>query len=144
MNLLDSIKLFRPVGGSTVGDGGPGATTFIDTQGWQGVLFLFTGTSGVASSGTVIIQQSSAASTGLGIMQSTFSNKIHSSTSTRKVGAIDVYRPIKRYVRLSLLTCTGIQVTAIAYSGRRLGSTEAGVYSRTTRFVPSAVHVCTT
>ncbi len=145
MSLLEKVKIFRVMGGSTVGNGGAGVTTFVDAAGAGGVLFLMTCSSACKSTGTIIVQQSSAASTGAGIFQSTFSNIIKGTTST----AIDVAKPLKRYVRLKLLTCTGIAVTPIAYNLGQAGSTQLGTYLNTYKVDhdidgrESGVHVCT-
>jgi len=139
MNLLDNVKIWRPMGGSTVGSGGAGNTTFIDCAGAGGVLFVMTASSAVKSTGTVLVQQSSAASTGAGIYQSTFSNAVKGTTSTWNVWGIDVVKPLKRYVRLKMLTCTGIQVIPIVYNLGMAGSTENQVYLN----AESGVHVCT-
>lgn len=141
MNLLDNVKITGSLSGSTHGTGGA-ATTWIDMGGWEGVLFAFVKTSSaVNSSGTIIIQQSSALSTGAGILQSTFSNGINLSSGINNTAlAVDVYKPLKRYVRLRKLTCTGLAYVALQYSGRRLGSTEA----RGNLYTQSGVHLCTT
>lgn len=140
MNLLEQIKIYKPVGSSEVSTA---ATTFIDMAGWEGCLFLITknGSSDIDSTGSFIIRQTShVASTALGYA-STFSYVFKA--SGRNPMAIDVYRPLKRYVSLKGLTCTGMSITAIAYGGRRLGSTEAWVNIHSSNR-PSGVHVCTT
>lgn len=139
MNLLDQIKIHKPYGSSEVGADG---STFIDCQGFSGVLFLLTknGSSGIASTGAISIQQSTGTSTS-GAIASTFTSKFKA--SGRNPMAIDVVKPVRRYVRLKMLTCTGIAVTAIAYGGKRLGSTENwAAISSSNR--PSGIHVCTT
>ncbi|MFH0957707.1 MAG: hypothetical protein V1897_03300 [Pseudomonadota bacterium] len=146
MNLLEHVKITAGLQGSTHGIGATAglASTFLDMQGWDGVLFtLIKVSSAINSSGTIIIQQSSAASTGAGIMQSTFNSGIgphFTSGVTQNAYAIDVVRPLRRYVRIRTLTCTGVAQVAIQYKGRRLGSTEAKVNIQT----QSGVHLCTT
>lgn len=139
MNLLEHVKINVSAGGSTIG-GGIAASTWLDMSGFDGVLYLLSKSSTHAgSSGTIIVQQSSALSTGAGIFQSTFSNGAHFTTGLESNPvAVDVVRPLKRYVRLRLLTCTGIFVTSLQYMARNEGSTEAKVQLQTI----SGVHLC--
>lgn len=138
MNLLNQTKIFKPTYPSS--EATAVNSTAIDCQGYEGVLFLLSiGSSVLTSSGTIVIVQSSGTSTALGYA-STFSNKVIIGT-TNRIMAVDVYKPLKRYVTLRTLTCTGVGIHAIAYGARRLGSTEALVYSGSSNR-PSAVHVC--
>ena len=140
MNLLSQIKIWKPAGLSTHV---ASATTHIDMSNWDGCLFiLVNGTTYVTSTGSIYIQQSSAASTGLGIWGSTFSNKITFGT-TNRIMAVDVVRPLRRYIRLKALTCTGVGIIPITYRGRLAGSTENLLPIRPTSGQPSGVHICT-
>lgn len=140
MNLLRNIKIWKPTGLSTHVASG---TTHIDMSNWDGCLFiLVNGTTYYNSTGTLIIQQSSAASTGAGIWQSTFSNKC-TWGSTNRIMAVDVVKPLRRYLRLQTLTCTGVAVIPITYSGRMVGTTEHMLTIRATSNQPSNVHICT-
>lgn len=141
MNLLENTKIYKPTYPSS--EATVVGSTYIDTQGHEGVLFLLSiGSSVLTSTGTVVIVQTShVASTALGYA-STFSNKIRLGT-TRRIMAIDVYKPLKRYVSLRTLTCTGVGIHAIAYGLRRMGSTEARSVINATSNQPSAVWVAT-
>ena len=140
MNLLRNIRIWKPTGYSTHV---ASATTFIDMSNWGGCLFvMINGTTYVASTGSVIITQSSAASTGLGSYNSTYSNVVGFG-STNRVMAIDVVKPLKRYLRLRPLTCTGMIVIPITYAGRQVGSTDHWSVIAPTSNQPSGVHVCT-
>jgi len=141
MNLIDNIKVWKHTGRTTDLASG---TTHIDMQNWDGCLFLLIqATTNLASSGTLIVQQSSAASTGAGIWQSTFSNKVRLGSS-RSMMLVDVVKPLRRYLRLQTLTCTGVAIIPITYSGRRAGSTEHWSFVRASSNQPSGVHICTT
>ena len=140
MNLLSNIKIWKPAGLSTHA---ASATTHIDMMNWDGCLFiLINGTTYVTSTGTLIVQQSSAASTGLGIWGSTFSNKVQFG-STNRMMAVDVVRPLRRYLRLKALTCTGVSIIPITYKGRLTGTTGHMLPIRATSNQPSGVHICT-
>lgn len=138
MNLLKQTKI-TTYWGSTRGNGIP-ATTFLDMSNWDGCLFILNkASSNVASTGSLLVQQSSAASTGAGIWSATFTAVFKPTTGEKYTVAVDVVRPLRRYLRLRTLTTTGIAITAIQYSGRRLGTTQAQVNLATI----SDVHVCT-
>lgn len=140
MNLLSNIKIWKPTGLSTHVSG---ATTHIDMSNWDGCLFiLINATTYVTSTGSIQIQQSSAASTGAGIWTSTFSNKCGFG-STNRIMAVDVVRPLRRYLRLKPLTCTGVSVIPITYRGRMVGTTEHLLPIHPTSNQPSGVHICT-
>ena len=142
MNLLSQIKI-HVTAGSSVGDGCAGST-FVDMQGYEGCLFLLVPcSSGMASTGTLIIQQCTGTSSGgSNILKSTFTDKfkMHAGHPYYPM-AVDVYKPLRRYVRLRTLTCTGMMVVPITYGARRMGSTEALVYIHSSNR-PSAVHIC--
>lgn len=139
MNLLSNIKIHKPTYPSS--EATAIHSTAIDCQGYEGVLFLLSiGSSVLTSTGTVVIVQSSGTSTALGYA-STFSNKVRLGT-TNRIMAIDVYKPLKRYVTVRTLTCTGVGIHAIAYGARRQGSTEARSVINVTSNQPSDVHVC--
>ena len=142
MNLLDQTKIYKPTYPSS--EAAAVNSTFIDCLGYEGVLFLLSiGSSVLTSTGSVVIVQTShTASTAAGIAY-TFSNKVRLGT-TRRIMAIDVVKPLKRYVSLRTITCTGVGIHAIAYSPRRMGSTEARSVINATSNQPSAVWVCTT
>jgi hypothetical protein len=135
MNLLDQVKI-TGMAGSTKAD--PASSTFLNMSGWDGCLFLMVGTSQITSTGTAIIQQATGTSTA-GAYASTFSNGLAFAAGVQNIIAIDVVRPLRQYLRLSTLTCTGVNVIAIQHSPRRAGSTEARVNLKTM----SGVHVCT-
>jgi len=142
MNLLENVRIYKPNKGST--HISAQASTWVDCADQNGVLFVLVQAATQAlSTGTLIVQQSSALSTGAGILQSTFSDKLGLG-STNRIMAVDVVKPIKRYVRLRMLTCTGFTAIPIAYGGRIRGSTEAKNIINVTSNVPSGVHVCTT
>lgn len=133
-NLLERVKVTTVVGASGLSVGN---STFIDMAGWEGCMFILPVPSGVVSTGSLIVQQSSAASTGAGILQSTFSNAV--TYASKDVGIVDVVRPLKRYIRLKHLTCTGAGSIAIQYNSKLAGTTDAKVNIGTW----SGVHVCT-
>jgi hypothetical protein len=125
MNLLNNIKIWKKVGsGTTWGAGTAGgfaASTFIDMSNWGGCLFLMTyGSTCTGSSGAVTLQQSTGTSTG-GAIASTFALSLG---STNRVAALDFAKPVRRYVRLKMLTGTGILIIPITYGGKMVGSTE--------------------
>lgn len=140
MNLLSNIKIWKPTGLSTHV---ASATTHIDMSNWDGCLFILVGaTTYVTSTGSIRIQQSSAASTGAGIWSSTFSNKVFIG-STNRIMAVDVYRPLRRYLRLKTVTTTGVAIIPITYAGRGVGSTRHMLPIAPTSNQPSGVHICT-
>ena len=142
MNLLENVRIYKPNKASTHIQNV--ASTWVNCAGWNGVLFLLIqGATQALSTGTVIIQQSSALSTGAGILQTTFSDKIGLG-STNRMMAIDVFKPIKPFVRLRMLTCTGVQAVPMAYLGRMRGTTEAKDIVNRTSNQPSGVYACTT
>src|SRR5512139_359178 len=144
MNLLNNIKIWKPRGtGSTAATITP-ASTFIDMSNWDGCLFLIiSGSSFFASTGTVVLMNSSAASTGAGVLASTYSQKLKLG-STNRICAIDVVRPLKRYLHLNTLTCTGMIVLPITYKGRLFGSTQDLSYVLPTTNQPTGVVPVTT
>ena len=128
MGLLEHVKI-------TGGRGSTGTikayeSTFLDMQGWDGCLFiLHPGTTRMSSSGTLILRECTGTSTA-GAWATTMTNSVHWKDSTHPrgdIGAVDFYRPIRRYVQLATLTCSGTFVIPIQYRGSRLGSTEAKV-----------------
>ena len=141
MNLLENVQIKSSLHGSTHGAGITGST-WLDMAGWGGCLFILTkASSQIGSSGEIVIRNSSAASTGAGCLASTFTELVHFATGPgNNPVAIDVVKPIKRYLSLRLLTCTGIKVTSLQYFGRMRGTTEAKAVLQTI----SAVHHITT
>ena len=138
MNLIDHVKIY-PMAGRTTNVAG--ASTFIDTQGAEGVLCIITSHSTkITSSGAITIRQCTGTSTA-GAWHSTFSNKVILGT-TRWVMAVDIVKPLRRYVQVQTLTCTGFGVLAIPYNLRRMGSTEARSYINASSNQPSGVFVC--
>lgn len=142
MNLLDQVRIYKPNKASTHVSNAVSTWVYAGDAG--GVLFILTQTTtGPASSGTVTVQQASALSTGAGIIPYAYSAKVILG-STNRIMAIDVAKPIKPYVRLRMLTCTGVQAIPVAYSLRRMGSTEARNIVNASSNQPSGVYVCTT
>jgi len=145
MNLLSNIKIWQKSGSGSTGNAATGAaisSTFIDMSNWDGCLFLvIAGTTVLASSGVITVQQCTGTSTGGG-WASTFTNKLILGSSHR-ILAVDVVKPLRRYLRLKTLTCTGMIVVPITYSGRARGSTELLNIVRATSNQPSGVHICT-
>lgn len=128
MNLSQNIMIEKglniPATGITT------ASTWIDMTGWDGCMFLCNWTTKCGSTGKVQIQQSSAQSTGAGIIQTTALKTVNMTSDANQMFIVDAYRPMKKYLRLRFTDfseCKCVAINAIKYSGRLHGTTDAKV-----------------
>lgn len=141
MNLLNRVKIMKPVLGSTMATAQ--SSTFIDMSGFAGCLFVLVSAStrGLLSTGHIRIQQATGRSTA-GAWTSTFSNKVIMGGSSNRVMAVDVAHPIRQYLRLLTKECTGSCIIPICYGPTLEGTTALLQYCKTSNH-ESGVYVCT-
>lgn len=101
------------------------ASTYIDMAGWEGCLVMLEGSSAQGSTGSIVLRQSSAATTALAYVM-TKTSGMDFTTGVRETIVVDCYRPLKRYLSVRPIFSSGIVgAWGLCYGGRRQGSTEA-------------------
>ena len=132
-NLLNNIKLdwLKTVvaAGSSIDDD----SAIVDTQGFDGCLFITTITDSVATGvATMTIEQNSANSgTGMAALSGAIATATSGSNDdlNNQILAIDVYRPRERYLRANRASATANiaygEVIAILYKGIKMPISQA-------------------
>lgn len=131
-NLLNNIKLdwLKTVvsAGSSIDDD----SAIVDTQGFDGVIFLTTITDSVATGVATLTIEQNTANSGSGM--AALSGAVATATSAtnddlnNKILAVDVYRPRERYLRANRASATANiaygEVIAILYKGIKMPITQ--------------------
>lgn len=128
MNLLDNVKIIRALNVQSTAQAGS-TSKAIDTKGFEGCLFIAVGSSLTCGS-TPTMRIKTAASTTATFGVAATKNQpgaslVVTGSFDRKVFATDVYRPLKRYLKGSVIGATSGTIRtmlAILYGPRRPGS----------------------
>lgn len=131
-NLLNKIKLLwlKTVvsAGSSIDDD----SAIVDTQGYDGVIFMTTITDSVDTGVATMTVEQNTANSGTGM--AALAGAVATATSAanddlnNKILVVDVYRPRERYLRVNRTSATANiaygEVTAILYQGNKMPITQ--------------------
>ena len=129
MNLLNSVRVTRGI--NAMSSGAEPSGNELDMAGYEGVVYVLLGSSLMEGSGTVALKASgSTASSGSFVAYSSFagSTAITTGNFNKKILCLDVYRPLKRYIKPVVVGCSSGAIhtrgiIAIQYGARTPGST---------------------
>lgn len=125
MNLLKNVKIDQILGYFAAGQVAK-TSSIIDMQGYEGVLFV-AGLGTIIENGTVNVQvlQNTANSTvGMAAVAGTAAHTVTAANAllTQSAIAVDVYKPLERYLEVTVTPATQdavlLGVTAIRYKGK--------------------------
>ena len=123
MNLFKNVKITKVQNHTTAGTTAVPSDA-IDMANWDGVAFFTT--FAVANSGNYLTaQEDGADDSGFGAAADLAGSKVVPA-STNDVAWLDVYRPIKRYIRVNATRTSSSalgEIYAIQYNGRTLAQT---------------------
>lgn len=125
MNLLSQVKVRRALNAQSTATA---ATTgrAIDTAGFEGCLFIVTGSSLLAGTTGKIKVKTAASTTATFVAANTVgTHALASGSFDYKVLCMDVYRPLNRYLKCCVTNATSgtvRSITAVLYGARRPGS----------------------
>jgi len=135
MNLSKNIKISNAMTEASTLAATTGLS--IDMSGFEGCLFVLHGTSLMAGTTYALRAKGAASSAGPWVFYepSVSSTLVTTGTFNYRIMALDMYKPLKRYIRASIPTATtdvktARLVTAIQYGARYPGSTN--LYDSTT------------
>lgn len=126
MNLLNNVKVVRALNTqSTAQTASTGKA--IDTKGFEGCLFIAVGSSLLCGTAAVLKVKTAASTTASFISsnQTLSSTRLVTASFNYKTLCLDVYRPLKRYLKPCVTGATSgtvRSITAILYGPRRPGS----------------------
>ena len=134
MNLLRNVDIVRAT--SNRKESTTITSKYIDTQGFDGVLFIAVGSTKFNSTGAFSMQltgttaESTASQSDYGSVNGSTANLASTGTIDRKIFCVDCYRPEKRYVRLHIYGAGSTDfidnIVAVRYAPRKAGSTTLG------------------
>lgn len=152
MNLLKNINVVSFYPGSTLGSSDIDSSVLADMKGYEGILLVagIVASTGGGTTGSVQLlprHSDSTSSTGLTDLSSTAAAGVTATLDTGDIGkqlVVDVYRPTKRYISVSLNRAGAAKETigpiiGIQYGGKYLPQTLSTDYvlDSTPSFSPS-------
>lgn len=127
-NLLDSVKIMRGINAMSSKSSAIGNA--IDTAGYDGIMFVSYGSSKALGASVTLKAAGSTAAAGTYVKYNDYaaSTKMATNSFDYKILALDISKPLKRYVKAVVggASSSGMHtraITAILYNGRRPGST---------------------
>lgn len=132
-NLLNNIKLDYVAAAVSAANNTDNDSAIVDTQGYDGVLFLTTITDSVSTGvATMTIEQNSANSgSGMAALSGAVATKTSGGNDdiNGQMLAVDVYRPRERYLRANRTSATANiaygECIAILYKGNKMPIAQA-------------------
>lgn len=132
-NLLNNIKLDYVAAAVTAASNTDNDSAIVDTQGFDGVIFLTTITDSVATGvATMTIEQNTAnSSSGMAALSGAVATATSGSNDdlNGQMLAVDVYRPRERYLRANRVSATANiaygECIAILYKGSKMPIAQA-------------------
>lgn len=144
MNLLKNVKIDQILGYFAAGTTAK-TSSIIDMQGYEGVLFIAEfGT--IIEGGTINVQVLQDTDSGGGAMAAVAGTAAHTVTATdaartQSAIAVDVYKPLKRYLEVTVTPAVQnaviCGVTAIRYKGKMGPDANADLLKATQLVSPS-------
>ena len=123
-NLWERTKIQRLWNIDSTSGGQAMASTFIDMVGYDGCMAMIVGSTHLSSTGSIVIRQTSAMSTGVA-WTITKTTGMDFSTGLTEAIILDCYRPLKRYLSFKARFSSGwVNGWAILYGGHGAGTTE--------------------
>ena len=125
MNLSDRTKVQLLWRTDSTSGGTGAASTWIDMHGWNACKMIVMTCTHLDTTGSFVVMNSSATSTGAGVLTYTTDLAVNFSTDYQQGIVLDIRNPRKRYLAIQPKWSTGkIRGVAVCYGGRRQGSTE--------------------
>ena len=127
MNLLNQVKVVRCLDAKTTGGNVTTTGKAVDTQGFEGVMFIAQGSTLLNKAAVYMSVKTAATTAATFTAAGTHSTGIlcTSGLLDSKTLCVDVYRPLKRYVRPIIVGASSghiFSITGILYGPRRPGS----------------------
>jgi len=125
MNLLKNVKIDQILGYFAAGQVAK-TTSIIDMSGYEGVLFV-AGFGTIVANGTInvqVLQNTANTTVGMAAVAGTAAHTVTAANAalTQSAIAVDVYKPLERYLEVTVTPATQdavlLGVTAIRYKGK--------------------------